>query len=314
MNLGSFLYLFKSRESDSRKPEKKSALQNMADKIDDFIERGRLQVKLDAGKLIYKNFEAKNALADITLLNDRYVINNVSMDHSGGHIALKGSLLNQTKNHQANLQVNMDNVNVSKVFADFNNFGQDGLTAQSIEGKLSANINASMELDTEGHVIPSTVVSQVDFYLADGALNNYEPIKKLQKFIFKKRNFDNIRFAPLKSRLDISNQEIKINRMEIQSTVMSLFVEGIYNQKGTTDLSIQVPLSNLKKRDEDYNPENIGVHKKVGGSIFLRGKPGEDGNIKFKLDLFNKYDKEKKAGASHGDEIVPDSSSKSMTQ
>jgi hypothetical protein len=295
INLGSFLYLFKSKGSGKRQFEKKSTLQNMADKIDDFIERGRLQVKLNAGKLIYKDFEGRNALADITLLNDRYIINNVSMDHSEGHIDLRGSLLNQANFHQANLEVKMDNVDVSKVFADFNNFGQDGLTAQSIEGKLTAAINASMEMTNDGHVIPSTIVSRVDFSLKNGALNNYEPIKKLQRFIFKKRNFDNIRFAELKDRLDISNQEVKINRMEIQSTVISLFVEGIYSKKGTTDLSIQVPLSNLKKRDEDYNPENIGVGKKAGGSIFLRGKPGVDGNIKFKLDLFNKYNKEKKA-------------------
>jgi hypothetical protein len=128
-----------------------------------------------------------------------------------------------------------------------------------------------------------------------GPLINYEPIKKLQRFIFKKRDFDNIRFAELKNRLEINNQEIKINRMEIQSTVMSMFVEGTYNQKGSTDISIQVPLSNLKKRSEDYNPENLGVDKKGGSSIFIRGRPGEDGKIRFKLDLFKKFDKEKKA-------------------
>lgn len=294
MNLGSFLYLFKAKESDSRKQAKKSSLQAMADKIDNFIENGRLHVKLNAGKFSYKNFEGRNALVDITLLNDRYILNNVSMDNSGGHIALKGTLLNQTKYHQANLEVNMENVDVSKVFAGFNNFGQDGLTAESIEGKLSAAIEASMKMSDDGQVIPASIVSRVDFSLKDGALNNYEPIKKIQRFIFKKRNFDNIRFAELRNRLEISNQEIKINRMEIQSTVMSLFVEGVYSKKGTTDLSIQVPLSNLKKRDEDYNPENIGVDKKKRGGIFLRGKPGEDGNIKFKLDLFKRYDKEKK--------------------
>ena len=65
--------------------------------------------------------------------------------------------------------------------------------------------------------------------------------------------------------------------------------------KGNTDLSIQVPLSNLKKRDEDYNPENIGTDKKGGKSIFIRGRPGSDGNVNFKLDLFNKYKKEKEA-------------------
>jgi hypothetical protein len=295
MNVASFAYLFKSKSEEGRKLAKKTALQTMAEKMDDVIENGKLHVKLKADKLVYKDFEGRNALADITLLNDRYLIDNVSMDHSGGHIAFKGSLLNKPSFHLANLEVNMDNVNVSKVFADFNNFGQDGITAQSLEGKLTANIEASMNIANDGHVIPATVVSTVDFSLKDGALNNYEPIKKLQKFIFKKRNFDNIRFAELKNRLEISNQEVRINRMEIQSTVMSIFIEGVYNKKGTTDLSIQVPLSNLKKRDDDYNPENIGVNKKKGGSIFIRGRPGEDGNVKFKLDLFKKYEKDKKA-------------------
>lgn len=299
MNLGTFLYMFKSKEPGKRQAGKKSTFQAMANKIDDFIEHGKFQVKLNAGRLIYKDFEGKNALADITLLNDRYLINNVSMDHSGGHFELKGSLLNQTNFHQANLEVHMDNVDVSKVFAGFNNFGQDGITAQNLEGKLSTDIDASMRIGNDGHVIPSTIVSQIDFSLKDGALNNYEPIKKLQRIIFKKRNFDNIRFAELKDRLEISNQEVKINRMEIQSSVLSIFVEGVYSKKGTTDLSIQVPLSNLKKRDEDYNPENIGVNKKGGKSIFIRGRPGDDGNIKFKLDLFKKYDKEKKADSSN---------------
>jgi hypothetical protein len=295
MNLGSFLYLFKAKESDNRQQSKKSTLQVMAAKIDDFIENGRLHVKLNADKFSYKKFEGRNALVDVTLLNDRYILNNVSMNNSGGRIALTGILLNQPSFHEANLKINMDNVDVSKVFTGFNNFGQDGLTAESIEGKLNAVIEASMKMSNDGQVIPASIVSRVDFSLTDGALNNYEPIKKIQRFIFKNRNFDNIRFAELKNRLEISNQEIRINRMEIQSTVMSLFVEGIYSKKGTTDLSIQVPLSNLKKRDDDYNPENIGVNKKTGGGIFLRGKPGEDGNIKFKLDLFKKYNKEKKA-------------------
>ena len=67
----------------------------------------------------------------------------------------------------------------------------------------------------------------------------------------------------------------------------------MYSQKGNTDISIQVPLNNLKKRKDDYKPENIGTDKKAGRSIFLRGKPGKDGNIQFKLDLFKKYQKDK---------------------
>jgi hypothetical protein len=216
------------------------------------------------------------------------------MDHADGHLELNGSLVNNGNNsHEGRINADLQNVDVSKVFNAFDNFGQDGITDKSLEGKLTAKVSASMNMNDSGRLIPSSIVSRVDFSLKDGALNNYEPLKKLQRFIFKKRDFDNIRFAELKNSLEISNQEVKINRMEIQSTVLSLFVEGIYSQKGKTDMSIQVPLSNLKKRDGGYNPENIGTGTKTGGSIFIRGRPGEDGNIRFRLDLFNKYNKEK---------------------
>ena len=151
-----------------------------------------------------------------------------------------------------------------------------------MEGKLTATVNAVLTLDDEGKAYPNSVASTIDFSLKNGALNNFEPVKKLQSVIFKNRNFDNIRFAELKDRLEIANQEIKINRMEIESNVLSMYVEGIYSMKGNTDMSIQIPLSNLKKRNADYIPENKGTDKKGGTSIFLRGQPGADGTIQFK--------------------------------
>ncbi len=220
------------------------------------------------------------------------------MDHAGGRMQIKGSLITQNANtHHAKINVSLDNVDVSKTLEAFNNFGQDGITSDVIAGKLTANIDASLDVNDEGKADPASLESVVDFSLKNGELNNYEPVKKLQNFLFKNRDFENIRFAELKDRFEIKNGDVKINRMEIQSSVMSMFVEGVYNKKGTTDISIQVPLSNIHKRGADFNPENIGTDKKAGSSIHLRGRPGPDGNIKFKLDLFNKFKKEKeKAG------------------
>jgi hypothetical protein len=184
---------------------------------------------------------------------------------------------------------------VTKLFNAFDNFGQDGITAQSLEGSLSTNLTASLLLKDDGKLLPSSIESTIDFSLKNGALNNYEPVKKLQNFLFKNRDFDNIRFAELKDRLVIHNQDITINRMEIQSSVFSMFVEGVYSNRGNTDISIQVPLSNLKKRKADYVPENVGSDAKGGRSIFVRGQPGSDGSIKFKLDLFKRYQKDKAA-------------------
>jgi len=294
LNLGAFTFLLKSRKKIVAVSRSKRKLVKMADKIDQVLEQGSLAINLKADHLIYKRFKASNAIANVTLLQDRYLINNVSMDHAGGRMQIKGSLIAQNANmHHAKINVLLDNVDLSKTLEEFNNFGQDGITSDVIAGKLTANIDASLDVDEEGKAEPASLESIVDFSLKDGELNNYEPVKKLQNFLFKNRDFENIRFAELKDRFEIKNGDVKINRMEIQSSVMSMFVEGVYNKKGTTDISIQVPLSNIHKRGADFNPENMGTDKKPGSSIHLRGRPGPDGNIKFKLDLFNKFKKEK---------------------
>jgi AsmA-like C-terminal region/Protein of unknown function len=294
LNLSPFTFLLKSEKKISSTKSPKGKVRKVATSIDEALDQGSINVNLRASRLIYKKFEATNAIANVSLLQEKYTINKVSMDHAGGHINLSGTLALLKENyHQAIVDVLMDNVDVNKVFEAFNNFGQDGIKAQNLEGKLNAKVTASLELDNNGKAYPNTIESVVDFSLKNGALNNFEPVKKIQSFIFKNRNFENIRFADLKDRLEISNQEIKINRMEIESSVLSMYVEGTYSMKGTTDMSIQVPLSNLKKRGADYHPENTGTDKRAGPSIFIRGRPGPDGNIQFKPDIFNKFKRSK---------------------
>ena len=295
-NLGAFTYLLKKKGNVvKRTSTSKKSFGDMAVKIDDLLQKSAISLTLNAPVLRYKKLLATNANASVTLLQDRYILNNVSMQADGGRLDIKGQLLNNSgATHTANINVDVNNVDVKKLFSTFNNFGQDGIVSNNLEGQLTAKVSASLKINDEGEVLPASANGGVSFSLKNGALNNFEPIKKIQNFIFKKRDFDNITFAELKDNLSIRNGDIKLNRMEIQSSVLSLFVEGIYSKKKGSDLSIQIPLNNLKKRDEDYNPINIGTKAKVGRSIFLRGKTGSDGNIAFKLDLFNKFQKDKK--------------------
>ena len=215
------------------------------------------------------------------------------MNLAGGDMAIKGQLVSiGDGRHQANLAATVNNMYVQKLFESFNNFGQDGLIGKNISGKLTAKANMGMQIGSNGKVLPSTSTGTIAFSLKKGVLINFEPLKKIQNFIFKRRDFENIEFAELKNKLIINKGEIIISRMEIQSSVFCFFVEGIYSQVGNTDISIQVPLRNLKKIKDDYKPINLGVDKKPGTSIFLRGQSGTDGDIQFKLDLLNKYQKE----------------------
>lgn len=293
LNLASFTSLLKKRKKTVA-TKNSHHFENAAKRLDDIMENGSFNLNLTADRLQYKKFEASNVIADVSILPNSWQLHKVALQHAGGEMNISGSLQDiNNSDHSAKLNLSLSNVDVNKVFNAFNNFGQDGITAESIRGKLTSGINLAFEMSEEGRVYKSTVNGDIDFSLKQGELINYEPVMKLQEVIFKKRDFSNIQFAELKNKLEIKNQEIRINRMEIASTVLSMFVEGTYSLLGKTDISIQVPLRNLKKRDKDFIPENIGADKKGGTSIYLRGTPGPDGNIKFKYDLFKKFRKNK---------------------
>lgn len=296
LNLETFTSLLRKRNSVAIAPASGGVKVNkLANGIDQMLDQANIHLNLKADNLEFKKFIAHNVVASIGLFEDSYNLDNVSLQHGGGSMLITGSLRGANELYQeAKVKVNMQNVDVNKVFYAFDNFGQDAMKSDNIQGKLTTSIDVRMDIDRQLQKHPQNIEGYVDFSLKNGALINFEPIQKLQSFLFKNRNFSDIRFAELKDRLDILNRDIKINRMEIQSTALSLFVEGVYSLKGNTDISIQVPLSNLKKRNEDYKPENTGSDAKGGTSVFVRGRPGEDGNIKFKYDLFKKFRGDKK--------------------
>jgi hypothetical protein len=98
-----------------------------------------------------------------------------------------------------------------------------------------------------------------------------------------------VSFAEIKDDLSFKKGEITINRMEINSSVLTLIVEGIYGPKNT-DISIQVPVSNVIKK-KNYNPENVGTGKKGGMSVFIRAKSDETGKVNIKYDPFKRFRK-----------------------
>ena len=151
LNMNAFTFLLKTRKKAVAKNNSKRKLGKLADKIDQVLDQGSLTVNLKTPHLIYKKFEAENVLANVTLLQDNYEINNVSMQHAGGRMEIKGSLFTKTATtHHAKLNVSLDKVDVSKVLTAFNNFGQDGITAESLQGNLTAKIDASLDVNDEG--------------------------------------------------------------------------------------------------------------------------------------------------------------------
>ena len=99
-------------------------------------------------------------------------------------------------------------------------------------------------------------------------------MEKIHEAVLKKRDMSEVLFGPLQNKLDIDSTTMTLHRMEIQSTAFTLYAEGTYDLRKGADMSLQVPLSNLKTRAADAPPESRGNDSKAGLSLRLRARNG----------------------------------------
>ncbi len=290
LNLNDFTTFLKQKYSKVPTQKKKSSLDQTLMKFTSFLETANFNLSLNAKQLVYKKFYANNALANIEMNENAIILKKIQLQHANGNVSLQGVLKNLPGSNPFSFKAQLVNINVSKIFNAFNNFGLKSPTDKNIAGTLSADVTMDGALTTNAQIIPGEMKGFVKFNLHDGQLTDFEPIQKISQTVFKNRNFSDIQFADLHDLLEINGQSIIVNRMEIRSSVLTMFVEGIYNMKTGPDLSIQVPLSNLKTK-KDTLLTNKGIFSKTGVSARLRAKWGDDGKIKITWDPFNKAGK-----------------------
>jgi hypothetical protein len=189
------------------------------------------------------------------------------------------------------VQIDLQHINVKKLFYGFDNFGQSSLTSKNLSGIMDAKANITANMSTTGKFVPSTMNGKMYFSLKNARLKNFQPFLNIQEIAFKKRSLDDVQFAELKDTFDIQNGDIYIHRMPVQSSAISMYIEGIYSFTDKTNISIQVPLSNLKNNsDGDFKKIDKAKAEKPGASIYLRAKD-KGGQVKIGLDVFRKFRK-----------------------
>jgi hypothetical protein len=260
-------------------------------RLDRLLSDGTIHLQLEAADLLYKNFSGGHAKAELLFSGNEIGLNNMMIEQGSGSLTLSGRLrrANDGAPNPVTLQSHMEGVDLPGVFTAFSNFGQQALLDKNLKGRLTADIRMTGLLTDKAVLVQKSLKGTVNFSIKGGQLLDFDPMEKLQETVLKKRDLSEIHFAELKNQLDLDTSTLSIHRMEIQSTAFTFFVEGTYNWKTGADLSLQVPLSNLKKdRNPNIPPDNKGTDSKTGISLRLRAKTQDDGKLKISWDPFRK--------------------------
>jgi len=276
-----------------KKQQGYSFFEKLNNKIDRLFDECNAYLNIRADKVVYKNFSAASANGNLSLTNDLIKLDDFSLLHAGGSVVLNASSKDNGNTSSLVLQSKMQNVNVRELFSSFNNFGLVSLTSKNISGNFSADINLTSMLDADNNLYKPANRGSVNFSLKNGRLENFQPLLDIDNNFLKKRNLNDISFAELKDKLELNGNDVYVDLMEIRSTAISMYVEGVYSFANKTDLSIQIPFKDMKKKDPGYIPQNKGVESKKGLGIFLRARD-ENGKLKISYDLFGRFRRKNK--------------------
>src|SRR5206468_12847359 len=130
------LYTFKSMLGTRKKRvvATKGRFAKIAEKIDRFMDDCSIASRVHANHLKYKNFIATDLDADFAMSANKWSLHKISLHNSDGIIAMSGTLTSISDNdNTADVEANLENVNVSKLFQAFNNFGLSSLHAENVK-------------------------------------------------------------------------------------------------------------------------------------------------------------------------------------
>ena len=291
-----FAKIFSEKKTKKLSEEKVTKNKQLISRIMDMLyTKLELEMIFDIKKFINRNFIGESLTGKIILADDKLQLKEVKMKFADGRIDFSASLNHLQKNiNPFILTAKVENADVKNFFHTFSNFNQTTIRDENLSGKINADISIEAAINKDLDVLTSNLTGDVKFKLENGKLIEFVPLQNVSNFLFKNRDQSNVQFGEINGHFNMKGTELDISRMEVQSTLLTLYVEGRYSLKDSTDLGIQVPLSNLKSRDQHIPPENIGTDKRVGASIFLRARSGKDGKTAITYDPFKKFKKSKK--------------------
>jgi hypothetical protein len=262
-------------------------------RIDHLLKEGVIHAGIEASDISYKKFSGAHAKADLLFDNHAIKLSRLMIEQGAGSMTLKATLNRQQEGetNPLSLESHLEGVDVQRLFNNFNNFGQEAITAKNLKGTLTADVHLTGALSNKARMVTRSLKGTVDFTLREGQLIDFEPMQKIHETVLKSKDLNDIHFAELKNRLAIDSTTVTVQRMEIRSTAFTLYAEGTYDLKTGADMSLQIPLSNLKKNKDQspyIPPESKGNDSKAGLSLRLRARTGDDGKLKISWDPFKK--------------------------
>ena len=241
-------------------------------------------------KFIYNNFISNNLNGKIKYENQKLQGIDLIGNSLDGKILANFTLTEPTRNYLVlKTNVELENVNIRKSFKSFDNFKQNFISQEEINGIGTA------EISLESHWKPNFIFDdrklkiQSHLIIDEGELIDFKPLESLSSFV-SLEDLKHVKFSKLENTIEVDNKIITIPLMEIKSSALSVFLSGTHSFDQKINYNIKLLLSEIlsntfRKKNTKNNTEfgEINEDGQVFTTVYLK-MTGDTENPKISFD------------------------------
>lgn len=195
-------------------------------------------------KLVHKNFILTPLSADLYAKGDHLLCNSFMGRSCDGMLTGRLSIkFLDNDEQQISADVDLDGIDITKLFESFNNFEQRVITSTNVSGIIDGTLNFSTPL-LKGSMVKQNLHASSNIKITNGRLKNLEQLNSLSRFISMEELID-IKFSTLENNILIENQQVIIPQMDIESSALNMALSGKHTFSGDYTYRFHLQLSDL---------------------------------------------------------------------
>ena len=217
-------------------------------------------------RLKFRRFKGRQLKSRLNIKQQIARVRNLSVQAAGGEASATG-IVNAQRPDKISItgQTHFEQLQIDSVFYVFEDFQQSFLTAEHLKGKATADVDWKMQFDRALHLDHPSLNVGVQVSVADGELNNFEPMQSIARFV-EDENLSQLRFKDMSSFIKIKDEKILIPPMTVHSNVSEVQVQGTHTFDQHIDYRFSLPMRNVHLRS-DRALRRAEKHRKYFGEI-----------------------------------------------
>ncbi|MFA6402085.1 MAG: AsmA-like C-terminal region-containing protein [Salinivirgaceae bacterium] len=230
-----------STENKSENPDSIATIDSAAVNYT-FLMKGKFSVNsLKYDKVLLEDISTKFKLTDSVYKFENFKFHafNGTMDNSI-KMVMKPDGKTTIETHHI-----IEKMDIKKLLADFDNFGDTSLTSENISGLFSTDLFTRMVMIGDS-ILYDDIRIKGDLKLEDGGVYNYQPAKDLAKFT-NINELENIQFKTLESSIFMMKNKMYVPKTQIVSTAIDITAYGMQSMGEDYEYHIQLHLGDVLK-------------------------------------------------------------------